>query len=141
VTGALFVLAIALTRPSYDPLAGHPLVLYVTGLLFSGCAVSYVSQRQESRLVRWLDLAPLRWLGVVSYGFYVYHPFVPGPHWFAHVTGIAALAECPRVLAVVFEFAEAAVIAALSWHFFERRFLLLKAREPSPVATAGVARP
>lgn len=141
-TGVAFALAFTLTRPSYDPLGGHPLVLYLTGLLFSGCLVSYVAQKQDSRLVRFLELSPLRWLGVISYGFYVYHPFVPGPHWFAHVSGIALVADCPRALAIVVEFAEAVVIAALSWHFFERRFLRLKARAPAvPAPSPGVVRP
>jgi len=72
--------------------------------------------------------------GVISYGFYVFHPFLPGPQWFAHVTGIPALADCPRALAILLEFAEAVVISALSWHFFERRFLRLKARRPAPAA-------
>ena len=133
-TGSAFAVAFVLTRASYDPLGGPPLVIYATGLLFSGCVVSFVAQEQRSGLVRFLELAPLRWLGVVSYGFYVYHPFVPGPQWLARVSGIALLAQCPRVLAILFEFAEAALLAALSWHFFERRFLRLKARPEPTVA-------
>lgn len=39
--------------------------------------ISYVSSNQQSRLVRFLEFAPLRGLGVISYGFYLYHYFVP----------------------------------------------------------------
>lgn len=70
---------------------------------------------QDSRAVRVLEWRPLVWLGLVSYGFYLYHGILPGVHAFTdrfHWRGVPA--------DMLINFAIAAGVAGLSYVFVER---------------------
>jgi peptidoglycan/LPS O-acetylase OafA/YrhL len=66
-----------------------------------------------------LKLKPLRYLGKVSYGLYVFH--IP-------VFLFVASALQNPLARLAFEFALTLGIASLSWHFFENPILRLKTR-------------
>lgn len=66
-----------------------------------------------------LEWKPLRYVGRISYGVYVYHPFMPGLClWLLAAVGWAA----PGSTAVAFALFTAAtlVVSSLSWHLLEK---------------------
>lgn len=120
-----FLVTFAITRASYDSMGGTPLSVFFTGLWFAGALVTFVADHQDAALVRWLDVPPLRWLGTISYGFYIYHAFLPGPGPLL-ARASEAWHGAISLAWIGVELATALVIADLSWRLFERRFLQLK---------------
>ncbi|HEV2578718.1 MAG TPA: acyltransferase [Acidobacteriaceae bacterium] len=94
------------------------------------CLMGSLLSRPNSRAVKLLSMRWLRWIGRISYGLYVFHPFVFA--WtYRHFPGQPMLLRAG--LATVFTFA----IAAFSWYSFERWFIRLKEvlspeRRPTP---------
>jgi len=85
--------------------------------------ISYVSCNQHSRLVRLLEWAPLQGLGVISYGFYLYHFFVP-PLW--EVMAWANLGTPTRgqkLLWTPVQLFLTVAISLLSWRLIEKPVL------------------
>ena len=80
----------------------------------------------EKLFVRFLDWAPLQYLGRISYGLYIYHfPMV----WFVSLIreyGISDEAAQPYVF--ILSLAGTIIIASLSYYILERPFLKLKDR-------------
>jgi peptidoglycan/LPS O-acetylase OafA/YrhL len=81
---------------------------------------------------RFLELAPLRYLGTISYGIYVYHNMLP-----ELLPKVAKRLGYPDLLAplgdqtvpyLIFYAAATVAVAAVSWHFFEGPINRLKAR-------------
>jgi peptidoglycan/LPS O-acetylase OafA/YrhL len=116
---------VALNNPVQDR-AGWPRVLVhwaMVGLVVS-CVVT------ESHALRWLlRLWPLRRIGAVSYGIYLYHFIVYWPaNWLLSRTAIVGQGATHHLLL----FAGVAIgtwgLAEFSYATFERRFLALKAR-------------
>ena len=130
-TALTFAIVFVLTRSSYDPMAGTALVVYLSGLAFASSLVACVVASPTSSFVRFLETRPLRWFGSISYGFYVYHALLPGPEKLTR--RFAALAAVPPVVWIGLELALGALLADLSWRWFEQRFLALK-RRPRPAA-------
>lgn len=128
LSGLAFALAFLATRSGYDPFGRTPLSVYFSGLVFSGAAIGWTARHQASKLVRLLELPPLRWLGTISYGFYVYHPLVPGRERVAHLLKADWPLEVPRLLWLVGELSVALMLAHVSYYYFERLFLRLKRR-------------
>jgi peptidoglycan/LPS O-acetylase OafA/YrhL len=101
--------------------------------LFAGCVAVVLFAVVSSGWIgnRVLEWAPLRGLGVVSYGVYLWHLVVfeaVGRH--AH--GLPALARVVIALTVT------AAFVACSWWLVERPFLRLKVRlEPPGIASTG----
>lgn len=82
--------------------------------------VFQIAQNQASQFVAFLEARPLRGLGRISYGCYVFHQFV-------HFYLIEALArkfgltfEAPELGAALVEFVVTVGVATMSWRFFER---------------------
>lgn len=93
-----------------------PIVDYLTTLAF-GFLVSFTYLNQSSILVKALEIRPLRYLGRVSYGIYVWQSFFI-------TTGSWKVKGWPldyplNILLLV-------IIVPISWHFFEKRFLNMK---------------
>ncbi|WP_236596890.1 acyltransferase family protein [Paraburkholderia hiiakae] len=96
------------------------------GLALSlGALFLWLVRRQDSILVAALEVRPLAYLGTISYGFYLFHNFVPSrlgvaPGLYArlHVPDVAQ-----PVLALVLQFALAVLLAHLSWQVLEKRVL------------------
>jgi peptidoglycan/LPS O-acetylase OafA/YrhL len=83
--------------------------------------IFWIFLNQESRLVRFLEIRPLAYLGMISYGVYMYQGFFlatgpyrfPGQEWPPHSqAGLLLLA----------------IVAPLSFHFLERPILRLKSK-------------
>ena len=127
--------------------------LYRGGMvLLSLCTVMVIAAvvHPAARLGRWLGCAPLRWLGVRSYGIYLWHAPVIALTTPSTVHGV-------QPLRAVLQVAGSIALAALSWRFVEepirhgaigrlwarwrrRRFAIRSARAPqAALAAIGVA--
>jgi len=104
------------TRPS----GGFEFLVCVVMGVSSAVIISEVIRNQQSRVVGFLEIAPLRWLGKVSYGFYLYHIFVKLPETGYAVAGIDAI--------VIANLAVTLLIAQLSWMLIEKPALNLRDR-------------
>jgi peptidoglycan/LPS O-acetylase OafA/YrhL len=95
---------------------------------------------------RFLEWRPVTYLGKVSYGIYVLHPFVPlGFVWVAHRLGTEYTGS-PRFVNFLLVSVATAGLAALSWQLFEgpinglkRYFPYRDVRSASPGPTASTA--
>lgn len=88
--------------------------------LYSGC-IGWLVCSPEAKLSRALSIRPLRFIGRISYGLYVWHPFV-------FVLLFRALHGHSPWLEAALAFPLAFLLASLSWYAFERPFLRLKDR-------------
>lgn len=117
----LSMLGYEITLPhAYQFLWAYTLLNYWFALLIY-CVVS------EQMFVRWLEWAPLRYLGKISYGLYVYHyPMI----WIMdQVGGQLGLSGRELSLFILFaSFIGTLVTAFLSFNFIEKPFLKLKDR-------------
>lgn len=86
-----------------------------------------------SLLGSFLSWKPLRALGVISYGFYVYHDLL---HDFYADLAHRISKEFAYPLTLVIAFVGTLIIAAFSYRLLERPFLKLKDRFASQVHTA-----
>jgi peptidoglycan/LPS O-acetylase OafA/YrhL len=122
VAAVLFAVpALVLLVPS---LGGRVLPTYVaTAVQSLGIAifVLWISLRQDSYAVAFLEFKPLQYLGTISYGIYIWQGFFlavsplrdPGSAWPpSPAIGLVGIA----------------IFAPLSYHYFERRFLAMKER-------------
>lgn len=98
-----------------------------------GGALVVVAANAEAKslLVRGLTLRPLIELGRYSYGLYVIHwAFAPLFERFVapHIAIDSGLLICDRLFVAALEASLALALAVLSFHLFEKRFLVLKDR-------------
>jgi peptidoglycan/LPS O-acetylase OafA/YrhL len=130
--GAIFVMLSALHsfRWHANTLLFNTLGYSLIVAIFGGALV-YVLGSQGGIVYSILSTKPLRYLGLTSYTFYLYH-------W-----GVLILLEQrvhTSLLVVPLSFAITGAIAAISWHFFESPILrmsrLLEAQQPGASAQA-----
>jgi peptidoglycan/LPS O-acetylase OafA/YrhL len=118
-------------RASYWDLPAMVIFWRTPLALFFACVVGAAVHLPRSLADRWL--APVAYLGEISYGIYLWHLF-------AVMLAIEALGKRPvEVLVATLAFTLAA--AALSWRYFERPFMRLArrpAREAPPIPAPGV---
>ncbi len=88
--------------------------------LVSALTIWNIVRHQQSGIVTALEVAPLRWLGRISYGFYLYHIFIKLPP-----TGIAFAGVD---LIIVANLAVTIVLAQASWMLIESPSLKLRDR-------------
>jgi len=97
--------------------------LYVWGFslaaLLSATAIAAVATGQSALLVRSMGLAPLRWVGKISYGLYLWHV----PVWVI-VERLPVAPAWKSVLIVAATFA----VSTVSFYYYEQPFLRLKDR-------------
>ncbi|MBS0250016.1 MAG: acyltransferase [Proteobacteria bacterium] len=81
------------------------------------CLLVQISQQQVSAVVKMLDLAPIRWIGVISYAAYLFHPVI-------HSNSILAFFDLPvpaeHRWTVAIDFMLTIAFAAASWVFLEQ---------------------
>jgi peptidoglycan/LPS O-acetylase OafA/YrhL len=88
-------------------------------VLFYGALVARASQGFEGYPGKLLALTPLRYLGRISYGLYVYHYFAPLlVHRFARSFGYESLLQEKAVAISAYALFTLAA-AAVSWHLYE----------------------
>jgi peptidoglycan/LPS O-acetylase OafA/YrhL len=106
-----------------------PAVKYpLTAVFYAAVLVIGVTASSGSWADRLLTLAPLRSLGTYSYGIYVYHPpLIHAVGWlFKRVPPAPELAGALFVLKLGLILGATFAAAWLSWHLYEKRFLILK---------------
>jgi peptidoglycan/LPS O-acetylase OafA/YrhL len=128
----LGVTVLCVTEPNWTT-AANPAVytlvctLYGIGIAALVCAVACSG---SSALVGMLETAWLASLGRISYGFYLYHNFVPDPTRLSRVKALFhGAAEPPwvRFAGIVISFGVSLLLAKLSWRFIEAPILRRKA--------------
>jgi peptidoglycan/LPS O-acetylase OafA/YrhL len=116
---------LVLTVPFFPPVE-QPGAYQVAGytVLAAGCASLVLACVFSTAAERVLGFAPVRYLGRISYGIYVYH--------LAAIFAAIKLLELLRISEPILGFGAALIItiavASLSYHTLERPFLRLKAR-------------
>jgi peptidoglycan/LPS O-acetylase OafA/YrhL len=130
VAGLAFVLVSLSLRTS---MVFPRVMLYPTvGAVFFGALIKQATAVSPDKLLDWLSWAPLRHIGKISYGLFVYHMFIPRD-WVSHMVGghpwLVFL-----TLAVI-----SLVIAELSWRLVETPILRVKDRFEIPARPARAA--
>jgi peptidoglycan/LPS O-acetylase OafA/YrhL len=116
----------------YRVLETIPYRVYLWGLLFGGALVANIVSSQDGRLVRLLEHPALRWLGKVSYGFYVYHYLVPRAWQVSGWLHSDVPLRIPHLVWAGLQLVVALALAHLSWTYFEKPILALKRRPVAP---------
>jgi peptidoglycan/LPS O-acetylase OafA/YrhL len=89
-------------------------------------AVTIQAVAREGLFNRFLDWAPVRYLGRISYGLYVYHQPIT---WFAfEVRELGLDAGTTQLVAAIIAFFGTLLVASASYHFMEKPILNLKDR-------------
>lgn len=100
--------------------------------LFYGCVLGILRNKGEAP-IPFLSTHVLRWTGKISYGLYVYHPFVYTSvrHW---------LDNCliPKPILFIVCFASTYLVAWISYRFLESPFLLLKNKFTTPTVQDAI---
>lgn len=112
------------------------LLVFITQLIFLT-----TSSGHQTLWKKWLDTAPLRYLGLISYGFYLYHNLA-GSFW-KIVFGKLHMEEPGGLTRLALYFVWTLVVSALSYHCFEVFFLRFKSfkRKRPQAANTTAAQP
>lgn len=103
----------------YQSIWGYSLLNYFFVVTIQAAA-------QEGLFNRFLDWAPMRYLGRISYGLYVYHQPIT---WFAfEVRELGLDAGTTQLIAAIIAFFGTLLTASASYHFMEKPLLNLKGR-------------
>jgi peptidoglycan/LPS O-acetylase OafA/YrhL len=115
ITLALGFLLFSGSHASWLQIAKYP----ATGIAYAGLIGVAVTASAASTFSRFFSWAALRWVGGISYGLYVYHPlcFFWANRAMPHSATLLRLGAC---------FAFAALVAFLSFRYWETPFLRLK---------------
>jgi peptidoglycan/LPS O-acetylase OafA/YrhL len=106
----LCVLALCLT-PDIETGPGSEPVL-ILGAVASGVLLVAIYKAQDGSLVRALEIPALRWLGTVSYGFYVYHNL--------YKIEILGQSFAGKTADMVLNFGAALALCTVSWWLVEK---------------------
>ena len=108
---------------AYQFIWGYSLVNYLFVVLIYCVA-------REKMFLRFLDWAPIQYLGKISYGLYIYHfplvYFFPENWFVAQIQKMGISAEFSSVLIIISAFASTVALASISYYALERPFLKLK---------------
>lgn len=131
--------AVLLVQEAFQIWFGHAVDLQMKEALSLLAMVALVSFAADGRLPAFpFSAAPLLALGRISYGLYLYHPFVGFVlRRLFPLAGLPALERGP--LHFVLGGAVAVTVAAVSWHVFEKPILGLKSRFPYAGRRAATA--
>ena len=128
----LGVTVLCITEPDWTT-AANPVLSTLVCTLYGMCIaalVCAVACSSSSALVGVLETAWLASLGRISYGFYLYHNFVPDPTRLNRVKALfhgVAEPSWVRFAGIVISFGVSLLLAKLSWRFIEAPILRRKA--------------
>ena len=122
------ILVIPLLMSSVWPQFGR-----VTGLLMA-LLLMQIYQKQNGWFVTVLNSPPLRRLGVVSYGAYLFHVVINVPGALAR---FGYVSEYPLFTKLFFDLAVTIILAELSWRFLESPLRALVKNKGTGVLTKG----
>jgi peptidoglycan/LPS O-acetylase OafA/YrhL len=133
----LVTLAVFIAVPALFGSYSHWIVEGKLDALIAAVLLVQIVQGQNSWFVRVLNWAALRYIGRISYGAYLVHPFI-------HVASLAETlgvsATLPWSIATALEYAATIAIAGASWRYMERPIIAwaarVTAREPAAVDAA-----
>jgi peptidoglycan/LPS O-acetylase OafA/YrhL len=91
--------------------------------VFGCCLVRFALDPHVDPKLRWLTWKPVRHIGKISYGLYVYHFFVPDALRLFYAFPLGGMSR--RLFGLVF-IAITFAVAELSWRFIEKPILALK---------------
>jgi peptidoglycan/LPS O-acetylase OafA/YrhL len=113
--------------------------VYLALALAFGSLVSYAVRRQN----RFLASRPLRQMGRISYGIYIWHPIVFSIYWATPLYRVPAHFGMTRGIGhMLMQCALTIPFAALSWKYIEKPILQLKRHFENKVpAAAGIIPP
>lgn len=133
VIAAALCVPIAAYSLFHHPLEGraNEVIWFVMGLIAT-LMVTQIVRNQASRVVTLLEFEPLKRLGRISYGFYLYHLFIEFP---AIGPGIKNIYP----LTVALDFAASFVAASLSWALIEKPVLAWRDRLLRPRGDGAAA--
>lgn len=92
--------------------------------------VCWIRVRQDCLVVRALEWRPVEYIGVISYGFYLIHNFIPNPlgRALSIYAGVTLSDDVKYTIGAAFGFVVSLSLAHLSWVYFERPLLRQKTR-------------
>ena len=101
-------------------------------------AVWLAARRIHGPVGWFMELTPLMYLGRISYGLYIFHPFIPrGVAKVFRILGLPRMATLNPYLAFAVNLTVLVGVSGLSWHFFEKRINSLKRFFPYVSLPAG----
>ncbi|WP_188080192.1 acyltransferase [Neorhizobium sp. P12A] len=115
-------------------LAGLPNFTLLIAPLLAGLLIVLISVNQNNVAIRLLELPALRGVGVVSYGFYLFHGFVLGPsgRFISEITALDG-GVAFKLLQVTCAFFVTMIVSMVSFLYFEKKLLQLKRRPVKPI--------
>jgi len=135
-TGVAIVAAIVVVAfiAGSEPLRSHIPALYYpffwVAIVGITMMVTWITHHQESGLVRFLEWQPIRYLGVISYGFYLIHPATIHIYraWVTWPTIVSSTLPKDGLAAInaLACFGLTFLLSHLSWKFFEKPILRLR---------------
>lgn len=93
----------------------------------------HIVTNQHGVLTTWLEWSPLNYLGIISYGFYLFHNFIPNPlgnalQMYAHIKLPDTI---QKALGIPCNYGLTVVAASLSWYLIEKPILRIRQRRRS----------
>lgn len=128
------VLAAGLFRAFLPGMSAAPLehaILDVLMIFSCALVVVWIAANQQSNVVRALEWKPIEYIGRISYGFYLYHVFVPNignGGLLGTALGLPPDSFGLRASGFALSFAASVFIAHVSWRYIEQPILRLKDR-------------
>ena len=138
VVGIVAFSASSLIEWATEGLVFAILTVAVTFAIVGLLAAVYMGQHMSfTRILEW---PPLDLLGQISYGFYLFHNFIPNPlgKVFLMLFGILPSNGLKVTVGAALAFAIAAILAYLSWTYFEKPIIQLRTRLLRPKSKMGV---
>ncbi|MBB3464858.1 acyltransferase [Rhizobium sp. BK377] len=123
----------------YFVLNGHPNAALIIAPLLAGFLIMLLAVCQNSTATQFLEIPLIRGVGVVSYGFYLFHNLLLGPsgRLVALVTGMRE-GTTFQIVQIATAFVLTMIVSIISFIFFEERLMQLKKRRaPSAAVAAG----
>lgn len=139
IIGAVY-LCLALFNPHVASFAANPRGYAVTAIA-AAMVIARVVSAQDSLLVGALDVAPLRGLGRVSYGFYLWHyPVIHMMIYGGHDPVMAFFGSLayPRLAMVASTFAVSLAFTLASWYLIEQPAMKWKFSRRQPTVQSAI---